>query len=60
MNKRLVGLFVAGCVIVPSLVTAQTDPLEIINRVDRLLRGDGSRHGELGAGDDDGTLVSRY
>ena len=43
MNKRLVGLFVAGCVIVPSLVTAQTDPLEIINRVDRLLRGDSSR-----------------
>ena len=43
MNKRLVGMFVAGCVAVPSLVTAQTDPLEIINRVDRLLRGDSSR-----------------
>ena len=36
-------MVVAGCVVVPSLVTAQTDPLEIMNRVDRLLRGDSSR-----------------
>lgn len=43
MTYRVVGLLVVGCLVMPRLVAAQTDPLEIMARVDRLLRGESSR-----------------
>ena len=43
MTWRLAGLLIVGCSVMPSTVEAQTDPLEIMAQVDRLLRGDSSR-----------------
>ena len=43
MTWRLAGLLIVACSVMPSSVEAQTDPLEIMAQVDRLLRGDSSR-----------------
>ena len=43
MTCRLTGLLVVGCLVTSGLAGAQTDARDIMEQVDRLLRGDSSR-----------------
>jgi outer membrane lipoprotein-sorting protein len=42
-RHRLIALFTLGCLAVGATATAQPDPREIVERIDRLMRGDSSR-----------------